>query len=275
MNYSFDTDIYEHGIAMEGNETPSSLRLLATTRLPIYSGFDLTIVDLHGKSLTERAVHVTNVVKAHSVADYYEESDLRYCVLATIYHLNRLANLYVESTKLFEHTYPKGTGIRGNTWKPSIFYEVDAFLGSGRRVYESIRKVLWKHYQNGNGGRWSSIRKVLTKPGNVPMPFVIKLTESWQAVGVKLTAYRDCVAHYEPLTNGLTTCWLDRYNGLWGATVKLPSNPDAQSHRSFDFESGPDALDYCHAVACHLVELCECLEAQPKIRGFLDRPPEK
>jgi hypothetical protein len=50
MNYSFDTDIYEHGIAMEGNETPSSLRLLATTRLPIYSGFDLTIVDLHGKS---------------------------------------------------------------------------------------------------------------------------------------------------------------------------------------------------------------------------------
>ena len=92
-------------------------------------------------------------------------------------------------------------------------------------------------------------------------------------VGVKLTAYRDCVTHCQPLTNGLTTCWLERYTGLWGAIVKLPSNPDAKSHKSFDFESGPDALDYCHAVACHLVALCESLGAQSKIREYLESPP--
>src|SRR6185369_9659310 len=99
---SSEIDIYQHGIAIEGNKTPPALRLIATTRLPIYSGFDLTIVDLRGKSLNERAAHVVDVRKAHSVADYYEEGDLRYCVLAMLYHLNRLVNVYVESTKLFE-----------------------------------------------------------------------------------------------------------------------------------------------------------------------------
>jgi len=226
-----------------------------------------------GNSLNERAVRLVNVNGPYTSADYYEETDLKYCVLATLYHLSRLIDLYVENTKLFERIHPKETAIKGNVWNASIFYEVDAFLGAARRVYESIRKVLWKHYQSGQSGRWSSIRKVLTSPGNVPQSFMIKLSESWQTVGDKLTAYRDCVAHYEPLTNGITTCWLDRYEGLWGATVKLPSNPAAQSRASFDFESGPDALEYCHSVACHLVELCEFLEAEPEIRSYLDNPP--
>src|SRR5437016_9042793 len=110
----------------------------------------------------------------------------------------------LKSTRLFEQLHPKGTTNRGNTWKPSIFYEVDAFLGAGRRVYESVSKVLWKHYQIGQGGRWSSIRKLLAAPGNVPTAFVNRLSESWHTVGGKLTAYRDCVTYYQPLTNGLT-----------------------------------------------------------------------
>jgi hypothetical protein len=93
-------------------------------------------------------------------------------------------------------------------------------------------------------------------------------------MGTKLRAYRDCVAHYDPLTDGGTTCWMDRYNNRWGVTVKLPSNPEAKSRRCFDFASGPEALEYCHSVACSVVELCELLESQPKIRMHLDNPSQ-
>lgn len=272
-DYSSETDIFEHGIAVEGGLNHASLRCLATTKLPIYSGFTLAILDHKGNSLNERAVHLSDVNGPHNMAYYFEEYDLRYSVLATLYHLNRLVDLYVWLTRLFERLHPVGTAVSGNTTDPRVFYEVDAFLGAARRVYESVRKVLWKHYQgHAVTGRWRSIRTVITSPGNVPEPFLTGLHESWQSVGAKLAAYRDCVAHYDPLTNGLTTCWMDWYGNRWGMTVKLPSNPDEKSRLAFDFTDGPEALSYCHAVACHLVELCELLVSQPIIRSHLDNP---
>ena len=271
--YSPETNIYEHGIVAEGEGNPASLRLIATAKLPIYSGFSLAIVDLKEHSLNERAVHLARVNGPCYSADYYEEGDLRYFVLATLYHLNRLIDLYVRLTRLFEHIHPPGTAIRGNTSDPRVFYEIDAFLGAARRVYESIRKVLWKHYHGrGTTGRWSSIRKVVNSPDKIPASFATSLQQSWQSVGEELTAYRDCVAHYDPLTDGGTTCWMHWYGNRWGMTVKLPSNPYEQSRLAFDFASGPEALSYCHSVACHLVELCESLEAQTTIRSHLDHP---
>ena len=54
---------------------------------------------------------------------------------------------------------------------PSTFYEIDALLTASRRVYETIRKVLWKHYMKGRTGRWRSIRSVLTED-QIPVAFV-------------------------------------------------------------------------------------------------------
>jgi hypothetical protein len=56
--------------------------------------------------INERAVHLANVKGPHRSAHYYEEYDVRYCVLATLYHLNRLIDLYVELCQLFEHIPP-------------------------------------------------------------------------------------------------------------------------------------------------------------------------
>jgi hypothetical protein len=264
--YSSETNVYEHGIVVEGDEHPDSLGLIATAKLPIYSGFSLSIVDFEGHSLNERAVHLANVKGPCYAADYYEEYDLRYCVLATLYHLNRLIDLYVGQCQLFEHIHPPGTAIRGNTSDPRVFYEIDAFLGAARRVYESIRKVLWKHYHHpGPTGRWRSIRKVVESLDNIPALFASELRKSWNTFGEKLADYRDCMAHYDPLTDGGTTCWMDWYGNRWGMTVKLPANPDKRGRFAFDFDSGPEALSYCHSVACHLVELCESLEAQTKV----------
>lgn len=209
--YSSETNVYEHGIAVEGDEHMGSLGLIATAKQPIYSGFSLSIVDFEGYSLNKRAVHLANVKGSHSLADYYEEGDLRYCVLATLYHLNRLIDLYVRLTRLFERMHPLGTTIRGNMSDPRVFYEIDAFLGAARRVYESMKDVLWKHYHPG-------------------------------------------------------------VTGKWGMTIKLPANPHEQSRKAFDFDSGPEALSYCHSVACHLVELCESMETQTKVASYLTNP---
>jgi hypothetical protein len=119
------------------------------------------------------------------------------------------------NTQYFEQIHPKGTAIRGNIGDPRVFYEIDAFLGASRRVYETIRKVLWKHYGKGSGGRWSSIRNVLTSTGFVPNSFAKELSHSWKSIGGKLTDYRDCVAHYDPLTDGATTCWMEWYGNRW------------------------------------------------------------
>jgi hypothetical protein len=271
--YSPETNVYEHGIVVEGDEHPESLGLIATATLPIYPGFSLTIVDFAGRSLSERAVHLADVQGPYASADYYEEEDLRYCVLATLYHLNQLIDLYVGRCQLFERIHPPGTAIHGNTSDPRVFYEIDAFLGAARRVYESIRKVLWKHYRHpGETGRWRSIRTVTKSLHEIPPLFVTELDNSWNTFGKKLTAYRDCIAHYDPLTDGGTTCWMDWYGNRWGMTVKLPANPHDQSRQAFDFDAGPEALRYCHAVACHLVELCESLEAQPKVASYLANP---
>jgi len=59
--YSSETNVYEHGIAVDGDEHPESLGLIATATLPIYAGFSLAIVDFEEHSLNERAVHLANV----------------------------------------------------------------------------------------------------------------------------------------------------------------------------------------------------------------------
>src|SRR5258705_2977663 len=209
--YSAETNIYEHGILVEGDEHPESLSLIATAKLPIYSGFNLSILDSESHSLNEKAAHLAEVSGPHYQADYFEEYDLRYCVLATLYHMNRLVDNYVRITQQFERLFPNRTARPGNTADPRVFYEIDAFLGAARRVYESLIRVLWKHYYPGAPDRWSSIRIAVDSIDKVPPLFAAELRQSWTTFGVKLADYRDCVTHYVPLTNGSTTCWMDSY----------------------------------------------------------------
>lgn len=173
---------------------------------------------------------------------------------------------------MFEERHPLGSAISGNTSDPRVFYELDAFLGAARRIYESMRKVLWKHYGSGKSGRWKSIKTALESSGIIPVTFVQQVSASWQSYGNKLTEYRDCVMHNDPLTDGGTTCQMEWYGRRWGITVKLPANPGQKSRRSFDFSSGPEALTYCHEATCHLVDLCQILECLDQVRHHLDNP---
>lgn len=265
-------DIYEHGIAREVPVEGSQLRLLATTTaFPVYSGYTYAVVDFAGASLSERGVHVAPVTKACCTADYYEEADLRYCTRALLYHLDRLIDLYVRVSQIFEDNHK--TITRGNTGDPRVFFEIEAFFDSARRLYETIRKVLWKHYGRGND-RWSSVFTIPKMPHLVPAAFKKELEASFTAFGNTFTGYRDAAAHNDSVNDGGTTCWTEGYEGRWGVSVKLPENPRAKSRRDYRFENGPEALTYCHEVACHLVELSEKLCDLPKIKHHLDHPEE-
>lgn len=264
-------NIYEHGIESAEIITNTSLRRIATTEYPTSFGFTLTILDLDGKSLNERSINIvrSNPNKPRASADYNEESDLQHCVSSMLYHLDRIVEMYVRITRLFEELHPNVT--EGNTGDQRIFFEVEAFFDAARRVYDTIRKVLWKHYGRGSD-RWSSIFTVPKMPHRVPPEFITLLEESLSTFGRQVKAYRDCVAHCDPLTDGVTTVWTSGYLGHWGATVRLPKNPTVTTRSLYDFENGPDALSYGHLVACHLIELCEELSKLEAIRTHLEYP---
>jgi hypothetical protein len=263
-------NIFEHGICLTEGESLSglNLKLIATTKLPIYSSFNLSIVDNNEDSLNHAVASMFEIDHAHSNDEYYQEYDLRYCVLSALYHLARLIDLYVLAAESFEKMHFPETTVSGNTHCPNIFYEIDAFLTSGRRVYDMISKMLWKHYHPGESGGWSSMKNAVKSLDKVPIEFADELRASWSQFGVKLKDYRDCVMHFVPLHKISETCWLNRHFGKWGVTVKLPANPEEKSRRKLDYDSGPDALTYCHEVAVHLVELCKSLTEQHPIGSY-------
>ncbi|WP_141772502.1 hypothetical protein [Mycolicibacterium neoaurum] len=111
MTYAEGIDIYEHGIVVfDGERAPAGLRIVATTRMPIYNAYSLTLVDQNGTSLNERAVHALDVPGAHAVVDYYEESDVRFFLRESLYHLNSVIDMYVWACGIFNehHGYLDG-----------------------------------------------------------------------------------------------------------------------------------------------------------------------
>ena len=265
--------MFEHGI--EVAEPPVGLARLAS-REPdsIYSGYTLAIVDPDGLSLNHRVAYLIDVPGPYTGRDLWDEHDARYCLQSALYHLNRIIDMYVERCRYFEEHH--ADAIRANTDDPRIYFEVDAFLGDARRVYELIRKVLWRHYPTPGKARWRGIKDTMKDQSMVvPPQFANLLDQSWASVGEKLSDYRDCISHYVPLLADTgATCWMTRFGDRWGATVSLPTNPETKTRAAFDNArgNGIDALQYCHAVAVHIVGLCEQLMALPAVDAHIVNP---
>lgn len=280
MTYPANIDVFEHGIVVpDGEHPPAGLAILATTRLPIYAEFSLTLVDRNGSSLNDRATHALQVPGAHTIADYYEESDVRFFLRESLYHLNSVVNYYVRACRIFDehHGYWDGPK-RGNTGDTRVLFEVDAYLGAARRVYEAISKVLWKHY-NGSPdgkGRWGSMRKTVTaiESGSTHVPAQIgaSVVSSWTTYGVTLADYRNYVAHTGALSSH-GTFWMTRFSRRWGASVALIDKPEEKKRVPDRADVRRDALSYCHDIAAHLVGLCEELTSVPEIADYLANPP--
>lgn len=88
VSYAENIDVFEHGIVVsDGERPPAGLSIIATTRQPIYNCYSLTLVDRDGTSLSDRAVHALEVSGPHAVVDYHEESDVRFFLRESLYHL--------------------------------------------------------------------------------------------------------------------------------------------------------------------------------------------
>ncbi|WP_328857829.1 hypothetical protein OG579_01535 [Williamsia herbipolensis] len=277
MDYTDPTTVYEGGTR---NIAPLGSRAIATTTLPIYSGFSLTIVDTNGTSLNERIAGVAFIDRAHRIDDYYEESDLHTCLLGMLYHVNNLVDQYVWACRYFDELHPRLRlpDDQGNTSNPRVSFEVAAFISAARRVYEVIRKIIWKNYYPAkkSASRWRSFESMmsaLAAGADISPDFIDVLTQSWAEHGSRLKAYRDSVAHADPLDNGGHTCWMNQVDGRWRMTYRLPANPESKSRRQFDFRAGPDALTYCWQTACHLVTLSEFVIGYGRIGEFIADGP--
>lgn len=265
--------IYEFGVTTHQDKTPpKGLRLIATDELPIYSQFSLTLVDHGGGSLNKRLGSVLTVGRAHRTAHFYEESDTRYTLRSCAYHVERLAIYYSEHAQSAEEqerqrqARGRDKAIMVARDDQRVYFEIDAFLGSARRFYEQLRRVLWKHGGR-SANRPQSFPKVLNAV-DLPTAYIASLQASWSEYGRNLKGYRDSVFHYDPLNEGHTNIRARPLKGRWGVIVRLPENPEARSRMSFRFEKGPDALSYSHDLLCHLTGIAE---ATHELLGFAHR----
>jgi hypothetical protein len=77
-----------------------------------------------------------------------------------------------------------------------------------------------------------------------------ELTTFWAKIGQRTKDYRDCFSHYVSLAgptwqHAVKIKWT---NGSWKATLCLPDNPDAKSHKAFTFDANLDALGVCTQI---------------------------
>jgi hypothetical protein len=273
-------NVYEHGIEAIGDPPQGLLHLATRDNDLIYAGYTLAVLDRDdGSSLNQRVAYLVKV-GAYTVSDFYEEHDAKYCLRATLYHLNQIIDSYATNCHLLEQMHPGSKPTKANTsGGEQIVFEVDAFLSAARRVYEAISKVLWKHYAapRGMNGRWGSMRKAvrgLEQLNIVPAAFFQTLKQSWDGPGENLADYRNYVMHTASLAASGAPCWMNRFDGRWGATVLLPANPKAKKIPAAVSDTGGlDALGYCHDVAAHLVGLSEALMALPEISSYIANPP--
>jgi hypothetical protein len=64
---------------------------------------------------------------------------------------------------------------------PPIYHEADAFLTAARRWYETLLRLLWKHY--GSGRRPGTFHELFDDAKNVPVGHVALLKTSWKVHG--------------------------------------------------------------------------------------------
>ncbi|HEX7197004.1 MAG TPA: hypothetical protein VF364_09265 [Candidatus Limnocylindria bacterium] len=266
--------VFQRGISTHGSKAhgPSGLALLATDESPMYMWAPLSTLDADGLPVNGRIAELTAVNGPHRVAEYYEERDLRDGLLACAYHFAQLALLYVERVDAFARQADPRT-LRGNTHDLRAYFEISAFLTKARTWYDSLFELLWARLTGDDLKKPDGFTRFLHCAGfdRLESTYADHLAAHWAGAGRIMNQYRNAVAHSRPVHDGGTNWFEPVGGGLFGVTVRLPSNP-GDPRPQFDFEHGPDALDFCHATLLDLIALGERTTAIPEIRARLDQP---
>ena len=142
------------------------------------------------------------------------------------------------------------------------YYEFDALITVARRTYDALRYILWPVFGPGGGHTPSNFPKTLDSCCGLPENLQDVMSNSWSTHGVKLTAYRDCIQHYVPVSFGIDTALVERVAGdTWSVLLRIPDNPETKSQRNFVFALRLDALTYGWELANELISIAAELVA--------------
>lgn len=202
---------------------------------------------------------------------------LTYDLGAAIHHCRNLAKAYASTLSQYQrilsidgHVEPEfDLASFGRQLEP--YYELDALLSAGRRIYDKIGHCIWQAFEGNDGGMPRSFPDLLARLTRCPEPLKERLRWSWVNVGSKLRDYRDCTQHFASTDVGLGHVTMKRLaKGLWVAWARIPDNPETKSKKKFKYNADHDALTYGWEVVNEVTSLAAEAIAAAKAS---DSPP--
>ncbi len=184
--------------------------------------------------------------------------NVQYVLGALVYHCQELALQYssiCDAAVGFSQIFSMKDKTMTCQGQSEAYYEFDALITAARRTYDALRYIIWPVFGTG-GSMPRNFPKTLELCGNLSEKLRVRLFNSWETHGTKLTAYRDCIQHYVPISFGIETATLNQVNGgTWSLLLRIPDNPEAKSQRDFQFELGLDALTYGWELTNELIDI--------------------
>lgn len=206
---------------------------------------------------------------------FYPIINAQYTVGAMIYHCQQLAILYATIAERYA-MLDKVIGQRCAhvlfQGQSEAYFEFDALITAARRSYDCLRYILWS--LNGiQGSLPSNLVKTVDKCTEVPNHLLDRIRQSWLTFGEKLTAYRDCIQHYQPVSFGFDSASLTKLDcGTWSVLIRIPDNPEAKSRSHFAYTEGLDALSFGWELADEIVTVTEVLFTEARRQSDSARP---
>ena len=191
----------------------------------------------------------------------YKLMNLEYVVGAVGYHCERLALISSEVCREFAAIrlrMESDSSVANFGFTAAAYYEFDALVTAGRRVYEMLRYPIWQAFGNGGRSCPRSFPETLPKCKKLPVDLANRLQGSWDSFGKKTTEYRDCIQHNSPVDFGISYAHMVRLpNGVWTALFLIPENPEVKSRREFKYNLvvNLNALSFGWELANELLEL--------------------
>jgi hypothetical protein len=227
-------------------------RLVLTTDVDHRRRLHTTLMSPGGGEPLSSVVSDVMVVRAYEGEHFEKVMNLLHMLEAACYHCIRLAEAYPrvcdwEVTMAARAPEPLPPERYSMSALSEVYFEFDALMAALRRVFESLRFLLWAGFGRGLGtipGNFETTLEVLVRNARVPGDLSQRLQATWDTTGVRIKAYRDCAFHYVPLFSMFGyEVWGDE-GEPWHAYFHVPDNPDARSVGQFTFEQKVDALRF-------------------------------
>ncbi len=136
------------------------------------------------------------------------------------------------------------------------YYEFDALLSAGRRVYDKIASYVWQVFEGGGNMPRGMAGLLGGRLQRYPPQLAERLQKSWTDIGKQLKDHRDCTQHFASADFGIAMVTMQRLpGGVWSASARIPDNPETKSKDKFSYASGYDALTYAWGVTIEVISL--------------------